>query len=83
MAATNRVVVHNLRTGSEVAQYVGLSAEEAVVAAYAQHERRDHATWQYRERYQHLVTRGRVSVSCGDYAALARDRTEDCVTAVA
>lgn len=47
------------------------SPEDAVIAAYAQ-ARKDWSTWQYRERYGHLLERGRWTVLCGDFSAFYR-----------
>jgi len=62
------VAVVNLATLSEKT-YCGLSPREAVIAAYAQ-DRGDWNTWGYSKRYGHLVRTGKVSVSCGDWAAI-------------
>jgi hypothetical protein len=44
------------------------SPRDAVTAAYAQ-ERHDWNTWDYTKRYGHLVTEGKYSFCCGDWAA--------------
>ena len=64
--------VFNLRTNEERV-YSGISAEQAVIAAYAQ-ERKDLDTPNY-NRYRKLVEIGKVTVACGDWCCF-RDKTE-------
>lgn len=61
------VTVLNLATGRE--QRFTCSPREAVIAAHAQ-SLRDWNTWDYREKYDHLVREGGVTFSCGDFAAM-------------
>ena len=63
------ITVVNLSTGDE-RTYTGISASEAVIAAYAQ-SRGDWSTWQYAEKYANMVTKGKVSVACGDWCTMA------------
>ncbi len=62
-------IVQNLATGV-IIDY-SCSPEDAVIAAYAQ-ERKDWNTWNYRKKYSNLIERGKVSVLCGDWAALTQ-----------
>ena len=61
------VEVHNLAT-QERRTYVGITAERAVICAYAQ-ERNDWSTWDYGQRYGDKVFRGKRTVACGDWCA--------------
>lgn len=47
---------------------------EAVMAAYAQVEKKDYNTWDYYVRYADLVVSGKHSVSCGDWCALLQSK---------
>lgn len=68
-----------------------LSPREAVIAAYAQREKRDFNTWLYGDTYGHLVTiadsskPGLVCVSCGNQSCLAfRGKVDqDCIDVIA
>ena len=59
-------VVMNLATGQK--QVYTTSPRQAVIAAHAQ-SRHDWNTWQYEERYGHLVESGQHTVLCGDWSA--------------
>lgn len=61
--------VMQLGTGEYVGAWA-LPAEEAVVAAYAQLEKRDFNTWRYGEKYRGEVVFNRLTVRCGNYTAL-------------
>ena len=61
------VRVLNLSTQQE--QVYTCSPKEAVIAAYAQ-SLGDWNTWDYAEKYSNLVMEGKVSFSCGDFAAM-------------
>lgn len=56
----------NLKTGQYGPVYVGLSPQEAVIAAYAQ-EHGDYNTWEYFDKYKVLVERGKLTITCGDW----------------
>lgn len=60
--------VTDLRTGKIVGSWC-LSPRQAVIAAYAQRERKDYNTWEYEERYASLVREGKFTVSVEDFAA--------------
>ena len=45
------------------------SPREAVIASFAQAEKNDYNTWDYKERYDHLVTEGETHVTCGNWTA--------------
>ena len=59
-------VVMNLATGKK--QIYSCNPRRAVIAAHAQ-SRNDWNTWQYEERYAHLVQSGQHVVLCGDWSA--------------
>jgi hypothetical protein len=63
-----KVYVLNLETGEERI-YVGITPEQAVVAAYEQ-SRGNFSTWTYPspEEHPHL-RRGQKTVACGDWTA--------------
>jgi len=67
MPVTKLTMVMNLSTEKKI--YYSLPAEDAVMAAYAQEEKRDWDTWQY-EKYQPLRRYGQCTVSCGDWCAI-------------
>ena len=46
---------------------------EAVMAAYAQ-SKMDWNTWQYAERYEHMITEGKLCLACGDFSAFKDGR---------
>ena len=60
------VTVTNLDT-FETAVY-SCTPEEAVIAAHAQ-DKKDWNTWDYAERYGHLVYRAGSHVTCGIFTA--------------
>ena len=59
-------VVMNLVTGKK--QVYSCNPRRAVVAAHAQ-SLSDWNTWQYEQRYGHLVQKARHVVTCGDWSA--------------
>jgi hypothetical protein len=59
----------NLRTGGELV-FVGITPEEALIAAYAQ-ERNDCATWGCAGRCGRLIERGRRTMACCDWCVMA------------
>ncbi len=61
------VVVRNLSTGTEHT-YQGITARQAVVAAYAQ-SLKDYNTWDYEKKYDHLVKMSANNVLIGDFTA--------------
>ena len=65
------VEVHNLSEYNSRPLIYTCSPEEAVIAAYAQ-SKKDFSTWQYQERYGHLLLRGKLTVNCGDFSAFYR-----------
>lgn len=71
----NPVVVHNLLSINDEMTFVGISPEQAVVAAYEQ-SRGNFNTHDYPSPENHPQFREcTVSVSCGDFSAL-KDLTE-------
>lgn len=62
--------VFNLRTGQTT--HYTCPPEQAVVAAYAQQEKKDYNTHYYQTRYGHLVRYGRRVVTVWDYTSLWR-----------
>ena len=60
--------VINLATGEEVV--FDLAPREAVIAAYAQFERRDMNWWSYGNKFEKFVTQGKHSIACGNWAAI-------------
>ena len=64
--ATVVTVVMNLATGKK--QAYSCNPRQAVIAAYAQ-SLSDWNTWQYEQRYGHLVQKARHVVTCGDWSA--------------
>jgi hypothetical protein len=65
-----KVEVMSLNTGEIVETYMGISPAEAVMAAFAQNERKDFDTNDYYDRYADKVVFGAKSVECGGYATL-------------
>lgn len=71
--------VMNLSNPNHKIQYT-CKPREAVIAAYAQNLRPnpsvigDWNTWQYEERYGHLVVEGKFCISCGDWSAFKDGR---------
>ena len=69
--------VMDLRTGEFTT--FSLSPKEAVVAAYAQAERKDWNTWGYENRYAGMVKvapsarRGVLCITCGNQTCLTTD----------
>ena len=61
------VTVFNMSTGLE--QVYSCGAKEAVVCAYAQ-SLNDWETWNYTDKYGHLLVEGKHSFGCGDFSAL-------------
>lgn len=66
---TNTVRVIELGTYPIQEQVYTCSPKDAVISAYAQ-SLNDWNTWQYSERYNHLVMETDNIVSCGDFTAL-------------
>lgn len=64
------VTVFNLLTGEYGSTYVGISPAEAVVAAHAQ-SLGDYNTWDYTEKYGHLIRHNGDHVLCGVFTAQA------------
>lgn len=67
------VTVMNLSNPDEKMQFT-CTPEEAVISAYA-HSSKDNNTWQYKERYSHLLVFGKYCVSCGDWSAFQDGRS--------
>lgn len=61
------VDVTNLNTGNS--RTYSCTPREAVIASYAQVEKKDFNTWDYSERYDHLVKVGISHVTCGYWTA--------------
>lgn len=75
------VTVMNLCNPNEKRHYT-CTPREAVIAAYAQTLRKaggntigDWNTWQYEERYGHLVIEGKYCIACGDWSAFKDGRS--------
>lgn len=51
------------------------SPKEAVVCAYAQYTNKDYGTWDYDEKYNHLVEEGLYTYLCGDWSVFKDGRT--------
>lgn len=66
------VIVLNLETGVEML-YVGLTPEQAVVAAYESETRKNRATWTY-DPSKATKTQSGNTVICGDWCAFIRDK---------
>ena len=66
--------VEDLRTGKKYTY--SLPPEDAVKAAYLQYYRDDWATWDYPIRTTPPLDDDKVSVSCGDFVALKKRKTE-------
>lgn len=66
------VRVLNLSTDAERI-YEGIMPKEAVIAAFAQAERKDYNTWDYETRYTAQVLTGRFTYSLGDWCAFHTD----------
>ena len=71
MAKDTGAVVLDLRTGREFV-YTGLSPQQAVLAAYALVAMRNGHSWEWQERYGHLLETGKHAVFCGDFGAVLR-----------
>jgi hypothetical protein len=61
------ILVRNLASGEEL--LYSCSPRQACIAAYAQCERRDFNTWDYEERYGHLVEEASLTLIVGNWAA--------------
>jgi len=61
--------VLNLDTGKYIAQY-SCSPRDAVIAAYAQFEKKDFNTWDYNDRYGSEVLQTARVIACGSYSAM-------------
>lgn len=66
----NVVRVFDLVKGEYVADYVGISPKNALIAAYAQFKKKDFNTWDYEKRYGHLVEEGPKTFLLGDFTVL-------------
>lgn len=71
------VTVMNLSTTEKI--LYTCSPREAVIAAYAQHPGTppaigDWNTWDYAQRYNHLVEEGKETLLCGDWSAFKDGR---------
>lgn len=67
------VLVFDLSRGEYGPTYVGVSAQRAVINAYAQ-DRGDFNTWDYEDRYGDLVVEAEHTVRCGDFSAFKRTK---------
>jgi hypothetical protein len=63
------VTVFNL--SSDDIQTFTCTPRQAVLAAHAQ-SLGDFNTWDYEQNYRHLLTRGRLTIACGDFCAKER-----------
>lgn len=63
--------VLNLATGQWSYYFSTLPPRDAVIAAYAQ-SKGDNNTWDYKERYSHLVKESERCVICGDFTTFKR-----------
>ena len=70
------VEVLNLLTG-ETQTYTGISAQAAVISAYAQ-SKHDWNTWDYQARYAPLIHVEKQTIACGDFAAQIQVEKETC-----
>ena len=74
------VIVINLSNPEQKIPYT-CTPRQAVIAAYAQNLRHGHGTigdwntWQYEERYGHLVVQGKHTIACGDWSAFLDGRS--------
>lgn len=66
-----RTMVMNLSTREK--QVYFCEPRKAVLAAYAQ-SFKDYNTWQYEERYGHLLLVGKHCLACGDFSAFQDGR---------
>jgi hypothetical protein len=66
---SKKVYVLNLSTGEE-RFYLGLTPEQAVIAAYEQSQKHNYSTWTYPspEKHPHF-RKGEKTVACGDWTA--------------
>lgn len=60
--------VINLATGEEAV--FDLEPREAVIAAYAQFERRDCNWWDYGKKFDKFITQGKHTIACGNWATI-------------
>ena len=63
-----KVTVRNKRS-KDILVYVGPSPKEAVMAAYAQEEKHDFCTWEYKNNYEKLAVRTTTGWRCGKWEA--------------
>lgn len=61
--------VFNLATG-EYGPIYTLEPRDAVIAAHAQVDQRNFATWEYEALYGAMVVEGEHTVRCGDFSAM-------------
>ena len=66
------VTVMNISNPSNKLQ-LACNPREAVISAYA-HSKHDGNTWQYAERYEHMVIEGKFCIACGDFSAFKDGR---------
>lgn len=66
------VIVLNLETGVEKV-YVGITPEQAVVAAYESETQKNRATWSY-DQSKAIKSKSGKTVICGDWCAFIRDK---------
>lgn len=64
----------NLRTGEW--QAYSCSPRSAVIAAHAQ-SRGDWNTWNYKDRYDHMVESGQWHLFCGDFGTRSSVNTKE------
>lgn len=46
----------------------------AVICAYAQKQKKDFSTWDYKRKYQSLVQKSKLTFLCGDFSAFKDGR---------
>lgn len=68
----NSSLVRNLVTGAEVTYT--LPPRAALLACFAQHVMGNANSWEYEERYGHLVRESTLCFSCGDWATFKDGR---------
>ena len=68
--STNPITVRNLANDAELT-YAGITPRQAVIAAYAKETANNGNTWEYEQRYGHLVKAGKRTLSIGDWCVIA------------
>lgn len=66
------ITVMNLSNPTEKMHFTS-SPKMAVIGAYAT-SKKDNNTWQWEERYGHLVVEGKFTLACGDWSAFKDGR---------